>query len=195
MNRHTFLIAVFVGASAAGTAGAQPLPAPLAVGLRLGHSICETYVNGPDAGTQRSLICDLAGRPAVLIYARAIDPALLTLLRKLDAVAEGGKEAKMKSSCVLLTTKDEDKEPFQALAKREKLRATILAMTPSQQERPYLGSIQGRRFLHKDARVTVILLTRLQVESSYAFRKDELTAERVDEIVKAAAALLPAPRK
>jgi hypothetical protein len=87
-------------------------------------------VTGAFPGQSRSLICELAGRPAVLVYVRESDPAVGTLLKKLDAVALQGKEQKMRSSCVFLTTKDEDKEALRGLAQREKLEATILATHP-----------------------------------------------------------------
>jgi hypothetical protein len=195
MNRYTVLTGVCVlGALAAGAIGAEPLPEPVAVGSRLGHSLCETYVRGPHAGKRRSLICDLAGRPAVLIYTRAIDPSVTTLLKKLDRVAQGRKEENMTSSCVLLTTRDEDEEALQGLASCEKFGATILAATPLQWERAYFGSIPRRRNLQKEAEVTVILLRRLEVQASYSFRGGELNDKAVAEIVKAATALLP-PRK
>src|SRR5262249_50284967 len=157
---------VLTGAIAAYPSGAEPLPEPLAVKSQLSHSIVETYVTGPHAGTQRSVICDLAGRPAVLIYAREIDPTLVALLRKLDTVAQQGKEQKMKNACVLLTTRDEDQETLQELAKREKLEATVLAATPLQSERPYFGNHPGRRDLQKEAALTVIILQRLEVQAS-----------------------------
>src|SRR5262245_55575968 len=104
------IAAVLLAVLAASAVGDEPLPKPLAVGTRLSHSLCETYVNGPYAGNPRSLICDLAGRPAVLIYTSELDPALIKLLARLDAVAQRGAERKMTSSCVLLTTKEADQE-------------------------------------------------------------------------------------
>jgi hypothetical protein len=164
--------------------------------MRLGHSLCETLVNGPHADERRSLICDLAGRPAVLIYASEIDPTLLTLLKKLDAVAEGGKKHKMKSSCVFLTSGEKDEGPIRVLARQEALSATVIAMTPKQRNRPYFGSWpRQRNFPHEEADVTVILLQRLLVQSSYAFRKGELRNADVDTIVKAASTLLPAAKE
>jgi hypothetical protein len=164
--------------------------------MRLGHSLCETFVNGPYADERRSLICDLAGRPAVLIYASEIDPSLLTLLKKLDAVAEGGKERKMRSSCVFLTAGEKDEESIRVLARQVEVSATVLAMTPKQRDRPYFACWPRRRnFPHQDATVTVIVLQRLQVQSSHAFRKGELRNAEVDAIVKAASALLPAAKE
>jgi hypothetical protein len=196
MKQRTCFIAVcLLAAFAVRTRGGEPLPAPVDPGSRLGHSLSEQFVNGPHAGTRRSLICHLAGRPAVLVYARGIDPREVELLRRLDAVALGGKDQNMTSACVLLTGKEEDLESLQALAQREKFGQTVLAATPLQWERPYFGSLPKQRNLQKEAAVTVILLQRLRVESSYAFREGELTARDVDEIVKAASALLtPLPR-
>ena len=91
---------------------------------------------------------------------------------------------------MLLTTKDEDYEHFQALAKREKLEATILATTPLQWERPIFGNYPSQRAVHKEAAVMVIVLQKLKVQSSYAFREGELNNTKIDEIVEAAAALL-----
>jgi hypothetical protein len=170
--------------------GAEPLPEPATKGTGLGHTLAESHVTGPYAGKLRSMICELAGRPAILVYTRETDPTLLRLLTKLDEVAQGGKEQKMTSSCVLLTTKDEDYEHFQALAKREKLEATILATTPLQWERPFFGNYPSRRDVHKEAAVMVIVLQKLRVQSSYAFREGELNNTKIDEIVEAAAALL-----
>jgi hypothetical protein len=169
----------------------EPLPRPVAVGSSLSHSLCEKYVSGPHDGKARSLICELAGRPAVLVYTREIDPTLTALLRKLDTIAQGGKAHKMTSACVLLTTTDRDEETLQSFAKREKFQATILAVTPWQWERPYFGNHPQRRNLQKEAAVTVILLRRLQVEASYSFRKGELNKAAGAEITRAAALLLP----
>ena len=196
MKRRTCSLAVcLLAALAVRTRGAEPLPAPVDPGSRLGHSLSEQFVNGPHAGTRRSLICHLAGRPAVLVYARGTDPGVVELLRRLDAVALCGKDQDMTSACVLLTGQEEDLQTLQALAQRETFGRTVLAATPLQWERPYFGSLPNRRNLHKEAAVTVILLRRLRVESSYAFREGELTDHDVDEIVKAASALLaPLPR-
>src|SRR5262249_19726726 len=175
--------------------GGEPLPEPVLAGARLGHSLCETFVNGPDAGKQQSLICTLAGHPAVLIYAREIDPPLLNLLKKLDAVAQSGNEQKMKNSCVLLAAKDEDRAWLQALGQREKLEATLLATTPYQEEKRYFAASSRQCSLHKDAVVTVIVLQGLTVEASFAFRKGGLRDANVEEIGKAASALLPTAKK
>src|SRR5262249_42716018 len=105
--------------------------------------------------------------------------------------AQQGKEQKMKNACVLLTTRDEDQETLQELAKREKLEATVLAATPLQSERPYFGNHPGRRDLQKEAALTVIILQRLEVQAGTSFRKGELKEKAVDEIVKKARALLP----
>jgi hypothetical protein len=193
MTRLILITAVVLGVSGGGTGRADPLPEPLPVGTRLSHSLCETSINGPHAGTQRSLICELAGRPAVLIYADEIDLPLLTLLKKLDAVAEGAKEQRMTSSLVLLTTGDQDQGSVRELARKEELKATVLATTPKQRERPYFGVSPRRRpyYPHEGAVVTVILLRRLEVHSSYAFRKGELTNPEADAIVKAASTLPP----
>jgi len=193
MTSRVFLSAAILGASMIGAVRADPLPEPLPVGTRLGHSVCETYLNGPHAGTRRSLICELAGRPAVLVYTHEINTDLVTLLTKLDTVARRGKEQKMKSSCVLLTTKDEDQETLQAAAKRQQFEATVLAATPLPSERPLFANSARRSKLSEEAVVTVIILDRLEVRASYAFRRGELTEKSVDEIVKAASALLPSP--
>ena len=193
MMRHLLFTAVVFGASSTAAVGADPLPEPLSVGTRLSHSLCENYLNGSHAGQARSLICDLAGRPAVLIYADEIEPDLITLLKKLDTVAERAKEQRMTSAFVLLTTREQDGEAVGALGQKEKLNSTILATTPGQRERPYFGIWPRPRpyYPHKEAAVTVLLLQRLQVQSSYAFRKGELKDSQVESIVKAASTLPP----
>src|SRR5262245_43233982 len=133
MKLHVFLIAaLLLGALASGAVGDERLPKPLANGSRLNHSLCEKIVNGPHAGKARSIICGLAGRPAVLVYAREISPALVTLLARLEAVARRGADQKMMNSCVLLTSAEADEEALQTLGTREKLKATVLAVAPLQ---------------------------------------------------------------
>src|SRR5262245_3469156 len=90
--------------------GAEPFPAPVPRDIKVAHRVCETVVVGPGEGRQRSLICELAGRPAALVYARDIDRAVTKLLSKLDAIAAQGQPQKMTSSCVLLSAKEDDKE-------------------------------------------------------------------------------------
>jgi hypothetical protein len=170
--------------------GAQT-PAP--AGLRLGHRFAESWANGPYADQKRSLICELAGRPAVLIYAREMDPSLVTLLTKLDAVAQRGQDQKMRSSCVLLTSMERDEKALGDFARRAKLDATILATLEPVKDERYFGSWPRCR-LSPEATVTVLVLQRLVVQTSYAFRKGELDDAQIEEIVKAASALLPAPK-
>jgi hypothetical protein len=184
---------VLTGAQRARLKELRGAQAPAPAGLRLIHRFCESVVNGPHAGESRSLICDLAGRPAVLVYARAMDPTLVTLLTKLDAVAQRGQDQKMRSSCVLLTSTDKEEKALRDFARRANLDATILAtLAPAEDER-YFGSWPRCR-LSPEATVTVLILQRLEVQTSYAFRKGELNDAHVEEIVKAASALLPAPK-
>lgn len=194
MQQFLFLVAACLfPAPRAGTGAAEPLPPPVPAETRLGHRVCESVVHGPQAGQAVSLICDLAGRPGVLIYAREMEPALVKLLTKLDAVAQKGSTQQMRSTCVLLTTQDEDRSALRDIGKREKLEATILATHEFVKHGLYFGS--DRRYeLNPEANVTVIVLQQLTVQSSYAFRKGELKEGRVEEIVKAAAALVAATK-
>lgn len=184
------LVLTFLPADGTVVPAADPLPAPVPSGVALHHKFCETYVAGENAGKARSLICDLAGRPAVLVYAREIDPNVVTLLRKLDVVAQQGKEQKMLSSCVLVTKTDDDRSALRVLTEGKKLDATILATHPLQDHGYYFGSNPTRHRLPSEAAVTVIVLQKLKVQSSYAFRKGELKDANIAEIVKAANKLL-----
>ena len=169
----------------------EPLPAPFPKDVKAAHRVCEHVVVGPSPGTARSLICDLAGRPAALVYVREFDPAVEKLLARLDIVAMQGKAHKMTSSCVFLTDKEADKETLRQLAKRDKLGSTILTTHPTLEQELYFGG-GGRRFsLQKEAVVTVVVFQKLTVQSSWAFRKGELTDRKISEIVSALGALLP----
>ena len=169
----------------------EPLPAPYPPGVSAVHRVGETMVNGPNAGQARSMICDLAGRPAVLIYAREFNPAVESLLTKLDAVARKGQERKMRSACILLTEKDDDKKNLQEFDRRAKLEATMLATHPPRDDNFYFGTGGFRHKLQPEAEVTVIVFQKLKVQSSRAFRKGELTERKIGEVVNSLAALLP----
>ena len=177
---------------ASGAAAEDPLPAPFPDGVSLGHRLCETIVNGPGAGKQRSLICDLAGRPAALIYVRDLDPAVEKLLKKLDANAQWGKEQKMGLACVLLSMKDDDKKKLEDLDARLKLQRTTLAMHGPLDDGIYFGTNPRGHRLPADAAVTVVVFQKLKVQSSFAFRKGELTDEKITILGNALTRLLPA---
>jgi hypothetical protein len=113
VKRPRLIVAAFLlSVSTAAAGGAEPLPAPAHKDARLVHRVCESLVNGPQAGQARSLVCDLAGRPAVLVYAHEKEPSLLALLTKLDDLARQGQAQKMRSACVLLTADDAVKEAW-----------------------------------------------------------------------------------
>lgn len=185
------MIAALSAVVAASVCADEPLPEPFAKGTQVGHRVCETYLVGSYESKARSLICDLAARPAALVYFRALDPAVEKLLTKLDSVARQGAAHKMISSCVFLTDQEDDKQALVALAKRTKLEATIVTSHRPNDLELYFGGNPRPRSLSKDAVVSVVIFQKLKIQSSHAFRKGELTDRKISEIVNALAALLP----
>jgi hypothetical protein len=180
-----------IGALPLVAGAAEPLSPPVPPNDALVHRLCEYNVIGPVPGKHRSLICDLAGRPAVLIYARAFDPALPALLAKLDAIALRDPEKKMRSACVLITEDEDDRDGLRLLAHRLKLEATWLMTHPPAPGECYFGSNPSRSRLPAEAHVTVLILSKLRVQSSYAYRQRELSDSEIEKIIGAARALLP----
>jgi hypothetical protein len=95
-------------------------------------------------------------------------------------------------ACVLLSMKDDDKKKLEDLDTRLKLQRTTLAMHEPLDDGIYFGTLPRGHRLPADAAVTVVIFQKLKVQSSFAFRKGELTDEKVTSICNALTKLLPA---
>ena len=121
-----------------------------------------------------------------MIFAREISDPLTSLVKKIDAATEKNISKRMGSFVVFLSDDENAKANIKALAAKEHIKRTILT----------LDNVTGPPYykIAKDADVTVMLYTRRVVEANFAFRKGELNAAKVDQIIAALPKIL-APKK
>ena len=110
-----------------------------------------------------------------MIFAREVSDPLTSLVKKIDAATEKNSAKRMGSFVVFLTDEENAKDQLKALAVKERIKCTVLA----------IDNVTGPTYYHiaKDADVTVMLYNRRVVEANFAFKKGELTPAKIEEIV------------
>ena len=113
---------------------------------------------------------------------------MTSLVKKLDDACDKNKDARMGSFVVVLADdKDKMETALKGLADKEKLKKVVLTIDSAAGPSSYN--------IAKDADVTVLLYVKSTVKKNFAFKKGELTGEKIDEIVKDVASILPEKKK
>jgi hypothetical protein len=118
-----------------------------------------------------------------MIFAREVSDPLTSLVKKIDAATAANAKAKMGSFVVFLSDAEGLKDDLKKLAKDEGLKKTVLSIDNPAGPKGY--------GVDKDADVTVVLYTKRNVKSNFAFRKGELNAAAIDQIMAAVPKILP----
>jgi hypothetical protein len=109
-----------------------------------------------------------------MIFAREVSDPLTSLVKKIDAVNQKqGK--KMGSFVVFLSDKEGLEKELKDLATKEELKQTVLSKDSPAGPAGY--------DVAKDADITVVLYVNRNVKSNHAFKKGELNAKAIDEIM------------
>jgi hypothetical protein len=110
-----------------------------------------------------------------MIFAREVSDPLTSLVKKIDAATEKHASERMCSFVVFLTDEENAKDKLKSLANKEKIKKTILT----------IDNVPGPEDYHiaKEADVTVVLYNRRVVEANYAFKKGELTSQKIEQII------------
>ena len=119
-----------------------------------------------------------------MIFAREISDNLTSLVKKLDTCTGKHKDAKMGSFVVFVGADEEVEKKVKELADKEELKHIVLS-TDSAESGP------AKYEVAKDADITVVLYTKQEVKSNYAFKKGELKKEAIDKIVADVKKILP----
>jgi hypothetical protein len=118
-----------------------------------------------------------------MIFAREVSDPLTSLVKKIDAATAENSKCRMGSFVVFLSDTEGLKDQLKKLAKTEGLKQTVLSIDNPAGPPGYKVS--------KDADITVVLYTKRTVKSNYAFRKGELDAKAIDQIVADIPKILP----
>jgi hypothetical protein len=134
---------------------------------------------GKERGKSFCYICDTANRPAVIVFARTPNDALGKLAAGLDKVVTDHKAAELRSWVTFLSDESKDLEDkVVKWGRTHGLRGIDVGIFEDADGPPSYK-------LARDADVTVILYVKRKVIADFAFRVDELTDERVTEVLKA----------
>ena len=181
-----FLSLAVVVAAVAGVAFAAETKSGPQPGDKFPGPFHPLNVTGESKGEKACLVCKAGNNPVAMVFARCADCEMTaTLIKKIDEVTVKNKAADMESFCVFLT---DDTEVFskklEAMSKKADLKQCTLAIDNPTGPEKYNVS--------KDADVTVVLYVKRDIKANYAFKKGELTAEKIDAIVKDVSKIVPA---
>jgi hypothetical protein len=118
-----------------------------------------------------------------MVFARETSGPLTSLVKKLDEASVKNKDRHLGSFVVFLSDDAGTAEKVIALAQKEKIAETILA----------LGEAAGPAGYEvaAEADVTVVLYVERTVKANYAFKKGKMTADDVTRIVADVSKIVP----
>jgi hypothetical protein len=186
MKLHRFVV---LGLAAALVAGVASAAEKLESGPQVGKSVPGPFeplnVTGKEAGNKYCLYCSNGSHPVAMIFAREVSPELKTLITKIDAATVKHSDAKMGSFVVFLG--DEEDKTFEKDLKKMADEAGLKKIVLSIHDKT--GPAKYK--IAKEADVTVVLYTDHEVKANYAFKKGELKAQNVEQIVADVSKILP----
>jgi hypothetical protein len=151
---------------------------PVKSGPQVGEKVPGPFqplnITGPYAGKKHCLYCENGMRPAVMIFAREMSPALIQLLRSLDLVAAN---CGRPMGAYVIFCSDDPAMPalLENAARGWNLSKMIVAAF-------HADGPQGYQ-IAPDADVTVLLYNRVTVMANHAFRRGELTEQAARAVV------------
>jgi hypothetical protein len=178
-----FAVAAAVALAFAGVVSAQSVTSGPQAGQKVPGPFALLHVTGPDAGDKVCLYCKNGANPVAMIFAREVSPALVSLLKKIDAATAAHQDCRMGSFVTFLSDSPDLPATLRQVAEREHIQTTILCT--------YAPAGPASYKIAPDADVTVILYTHRTVKANYAFRAGELSEPAVDAIVADVAKILP----
>jgi hypothetical protein len=126
-----------------------------------------------------------------MVYTRTMSDAVIRLIKQLEAATAKHQKERLGSYVVLFCDSTTRAAELQALAKKEKLQHTLLALAVLDEARPAQGET-ARRLEKFHADTTIILATSKRVvKACFAYRKGELNDKEMDRILRALARILP----
>lgn len=185
--RNSFpLMVMILGLFTLPTAADEPLKPGYKINDNIRPFFREYRVTGPVQGEGFLLVCSYSTRPTAMIYTGEITPSLVRLIKKIDAATEKHKAEKMGSYVVLICDSLDRQKELKALAEKEKIDHTLLALVVLKEANPIEVEKEGIQAFRKRfgmAETTVILVGKNRVKACYAFRKGEFTDKHAEQIM------------
>jgi hypothetical protein len=173
-----FLGALYVSSGASSSSAADPCRSGLQAGQKPGP-YAFILSTGPQRGVSHCYICETAERPAVLIFAREPSDGLGKLAQKIDKALIQHKKADLRGWITFLNSDQLTLDPKIVQWGRKHAIQSLPLGT--------FEDVDGPPSYHlaRDADVTVLLFVKEKVTANFAYRKDELTDEKIEDIMKA----------
>ena len=176
---------------AASTALAAP---PLRSGPQPGESplpFTSNMVTGPHRGRQYCYVCELKEEPAVLVFARSMDPPTARLLQQLREQVRAHRDRKLFGWFVFLGAEDTPSETaleHEAYAFAQRNGATSVPVS-------ILGDPQGPPGyrVSPDAEVTVVLFQGKKVLANRSYRRKDWNVRAAENALKDLSRLIRTP--
>ncbi|MCA9114310.1 MAG: hypothetical protein KDA79_04440 [Planctomycetaceae bacterium] len=157
-------------------------PQPLVSGRTTGEYIPQFYsrvVTGPLMNRSVCFVCRNGQRPVVMVLVRQLEPGLKPLLRNIDRLVDRNRTTGLRSFGVHLSN-----DPFRSISQVQTFSFTNRIQMPLTVSTDAVAS-ESCQNLHPEAAVTVVLYQRRRVIERFAFRENELTFDRVREVIQA----------
>lgn len=178
MNTKSLLLcslALGVLVASDGARAGDPCQSGLQCGQRPGP-YAFLVATGPNRGKSHCFVCETADRPAVIVFARSTSEPLGQLLVHLDKALVKEKAADLRAWATFLS----DDQPALDPKLSDWSRKLGLSTLPLGVFEDNNGPPSYR--LNSEADVTILLYAHQKVIANFAFRKNELTKEKVEEI-------------
>jgi hypothetical protein len=163
-----------------GAAAAARRPS-LQSGRQVGESVPEFHsrvVTGPLRNRSVCYVCRNGGRPVVMLLLRRVGPEIEPLLRDIDRLVDANRAAGLRSFAVVLCDEPGRAAPeVQTFAFDHKIDTPLSVATDA-------VAAPNCQNVHPDAAVTVVLYRQRRVESTFAFRDDELNERAYRDVVE-----------
>lgn len=181
---------LFLAAAAAAALSLPALADHLKSGPQTGESVPGPFhpvnVTGEHKGEKFCLYCVNGENPVAMVFAREPSAELTKLIKQLDATTSKNSTKSMGSFVIFLSDKEGLDKELSALAEKEKIQKTVLAIDNPAGPKGYEVA--------KDADVTVVLYVDRKVKANHAFKKGELKDADIEKILSEVPTILAAAR-
>ena len=178
-----YAVAAALALAFAGVVSAQSVTSGPQAGAKVPGPFAPLNVTGPYAGEKVCQYCKNGANPVAMIFAREVSPALVALLKQIDAATAAHADCHMGSFVVFLSDSRELAGRLKGIAEKEGIKTTILAIDDPAGPPNYK--------IAAEADITVVLYTHHTVKVNRAFRKGELDDRAAGAIVTDLAKILP----
>jgi hypothetical protein len=166
---------------------AVPAADPVKSGPQPGEKVPGPFrplnVTGPNAGEKVCQYCNNGANPVIVVFTRETTPAVLGLVKKIDAATVAHGDAHLGSFVVFLSDAADAPASLKAFADREGVKSTILCTHAPAGPPSY--------HVAADAAVTVIFYDHHTVRANRVFRAGELTPAVADAVLTDLSKILP----